>query len=58
MRLDTVAVALVLVGETNGETGRLRRVVTIETEGLIQDVPLITDGMVEAVKRVQEGGLA
>ena len=58
MRLDTVAVALVLVGETNGETGRLRRVVTIETEGLIQDVPLITDGMVEAVKRVQEGRLA
>ena len=57
MRLNTVAVALVLVGETNGETGRLRGVITIQAEGLVQDVPLITDGMVEAVKRIQESRL-
>ena len=58
MNLHAVAVALVLVGETNGETGRLRRVVVIETEGLVQDVPLAPDGVMETVKRIQEGRLA
>ena len=58
MRLHTVAVAFVLVSETDGEAGRLCRVVAIETEGLVQDVPLPPDGVVEAVKRVQEGRLA
>ena len=54
MRLDAVAVAFVLVSETDGEAGRLCRVVTIETEGLIQDVPLPFDGLVEIVKCIQE----
>ena len=55
VNLHAVAVALVLVGETNGETARLRRVVVIETEGLVQDVPLAPDGVMETVKRIQEG---
>ena len=57
MRLDAVAVALVLMGETDGETGRLCRMVAIEAEGLVQDVSLAADGVVEAVKSVQEGRL-
>ena len=29
--------------------------VAIKAEGLIQDVPLTLDGLVETVKRIQEG---
>ena len=58
VRLDAVAVALILVGETDGEAGGLRHVVVIEAEGPVQDIPLAADGVVEAVERIQEGRLA